>query len=140
LRVANRATRFGWPYEYGFYDRPRGVPDSPQRTAQRALAVFPSNATYLELTFWAEHPDVAVAPVDVRIWRGEALLPKASLVTHSPVTWYVRTPADRSWMMLRFETSRTWSTGSGPDAPTYGVTVAGWKFVEHPPLRAAVIE
>jgi hypothetical protein len=105
-----------------------------------ALEVFPVQGRYLELSFWAEHPDVGERPVNVQIWRGGDELPKTSLVNHTPVTWYVRAPADSKWMTLRFDVNRAW-TPEGLQAPQYGVTVAAWNFVDKvPPGAGPLVE
>jgi hypothetical protein len=141
LRVPNRAVRFGWPYWRGFTDPIERGDERFRRTADHSVAVLEARGPYLKLTFWAEHPDVRTAPVALRIWRGSERIANVSLTTQSPVIWYVRTAAERNWMLLEMEVDRTWTdTSQGSTLPEYGVSVADWEFVDVPPAGSAVIE
>lgn len=141
LRVPNRAARFGSPYTYGFHPAASGG-QRFRRTERHAVEVFQMRAPYVKLTFWAEHPDLDQREVRLQIWRAAQRIANVGLVTPLPVTWYVRAPAGRDWMMLEFDVSRTWSgaPASGGKPVEYGISIADWEFVNVPPHNAAVIE
>ena len=146
LRPPYRALFADWTYTRGFYDLQKPDVSEPFRwTSDNAVYVFPTTAHYLKLTFWVQHPDVAVRPVDVRIWRKDQRIVSITVQDKMPVTWYVRVPTDHPEhprMMLETWVSRTWRPsdyGQKDDARELGLKVADWTFVLEPPPGADVI-
>ncbi len=146
LRPPYRALFADWTYARGFYDLQNPEGREPFRwTSDNAVFVFPTTAHYLKLTFSVQHPDVAVRPVDVRIWRKDQRIVSVTVQDEMPVTWYVRVPTDHPdhpRMMLETWVSRTWRPsdyGQKDDARELGLKVADWTFVNEPPPGAGII-
>jgi hypothetical protein len=114
LRVAVRAQRFGFPYAYGFSaPLPASGFDQLRWTGRRAVAVLPVQARRLELQMWALHPDIAAAPVRVRVTAGAQVVADEDLRDQKPIVRVVEAPPGARLLPLDIEVSRTFGGGRG---------------------------
>ncbi|MGE3274265.1 MAG: O-antigen ligase family protein [Vicinamibacterales bacterium] len=130
LRVPVRALRTGFPYAYGISAaEPSDDYGELRWTAGHAVAVVPAEHAWFETTIWTLHPDVAQAPVRVRVWRQEGPVIDYQAGDARPRTRYLRVPDGATRLFLEFDASRTFGSGRGlrlagrwlrdlpPDAP-----------------------
>jgi hypothetical protein len=145
LRVPFRAVAVGWAYDHGFYDREERPGGGAFRwTSAHAVAVVqtPRRDSYLVLTFWVSHPDVADHPVRVKVWRKKTLVADLTVSDGQPITRYLHVRADEVATMVELGVDRTWrpSDRGSPDARALGLAVADWTFTCCPPPGALRID
>ena len=145
LRVPIRATRVGWPYQYGLYSVDA---DDFRWTQQRAVAVLPVRARWLALTVSldyraltskdaevaARQPAVATRPVIARLRVDGNLVFERELATTAPATTLVPLSGDQKWVLVETWVSdvlRPQDFGVS-DLRELGMRVQ-WRFHEAPP-------
>jgi hypothetical protein len=101
LRVAARAQRVGFPYSYGFYYAEPDAEGGEYRWArQRAVSVIEATDRVLKLSVWVNHADIAMNPVDVKVWRDGELVINTTLKDVSRVKTAVRLPSHEKRIVL----------------------------------------
>ena len=107
LRVPTRATRFGFPYAYGFFAPDAdGVP----WTRSHAVAVLHAPHAYFALT---ATPPALDKPVRVRLWRGADLVADVESTGGEPVVRFIGVPAGQSFLMVESDVSALSADGRG---------------------------
>ena len=109
LRVPFRAQRAGWDYSYGFYDpESNGANGSFRWASGRAAAVVPVSEDLIELSVWTHHPDVALHPVELKVWLDGELVMDSVRTDREPVGRTMRRPIDQDSVVIETWVSRTW--------------------------------
>jgi hypothetical protein len=129
LNVPERARRFGWNYEHGFFDAGPG-PEASRYAAQHAVAVVPVEGRVLVLKLWTDDPGTTSTPVAAKVWVDGKLVLDTGLRQGSPVSLRIRLPSDQGRLIIRTSTDRTWKiTQPGPaNGREAGLALDRWTF------------
>jgi O-antigen ligase len=128
--VPARAQRFGWNYNYGFYDPEIGEGKVFRWARQSAVIVVPVEGRAFNLRVWTQDPAVTRRPVKARVWIDNELVIDETLTSSKPIARRIPLRADEKRMMLRTWVDRTWSPGvqGSHDARELGLAVGDWTF------------
>lgn len=138
LRVPYRAAAAAWPYQYGLHALDGSATLPFRWTSEKAVAVFKVGGKYLRLRFYAQHPDIASRPVDVRVKLFGTTVIRERLRSDEEVIRYLEMPNGTRYVMLTFLVSRTFAAPL-PDPRELGVAVDDWSFTDTPPPGYHVI-
>jgi hypothetical protein len=128
--VPGRAQRFGWNYNYGFYDPEVGEGKVFRWARQAAVIVVPAEGRFFNLRVWTQDPAVSRRPVKARVWIDNRLVLDEVLTSSKPIGRRVALPEGGKRMVLRTWVDRTWSPGvqGSHDARELGLAVGDWTF------------
>jgi hypothetical protein len=132
LLPRNRAQRFGWPYNYGFFNLERDPGGGPDRrwTFERALATIPVQGRVLKFVGWIDHPDADEHPVQVLVWADSKLVFSGDLRRSASITLDIPATPGEKHLILETWISRTWRPsdyGRG-DRRQLGLSVRDWAW------------
>ena len=132
LRVARRAARADWRYNYGFYEPEQAADGRAFRWAQkRAVIALPVEAPWMRLTVSVNHSDLARNPVDVRVWVADGLVLDTTLGTSTPAIRYVRMPESEKRVVVETWVSRVMRPRDyGAADPRDLGLIVQWEFVD----------
>ena len=135
LRVARRAARADWRYNYGFYEPEQTAEGRAFRWAQKqAVIALPVEAPWMRLTVSVNHSDLARNPVDVRVWVADGLVIDTTLGTSTPAIRYVRMPESEQRVVVETWVSRVMRPRDyGAADPRDLGLIVQWEFVDSPP-------
>jgi hypothetical protein len=124
LSVEARAARAGRDHAVGLF-APEPDPEGGQFrwTAQHAELFLAPRTRWLVLRTWVAHPDVARAPVDLRIATPCQVLFDEALRDSTPIELLVAWPSTPARLHLTLDVSRTWSPIEAGDARLLGAAL-----------------
>jgi hypothetical protein len=137
LRPPVRALRANMDYSLGFYLPEDQGPDAFRWAKTRAVVVLPSTNAWMEVTVKVNHPNLDRQPVDVKVWVDGASRLRTRLRSVSPVTRYVRVPANAE-VMIETWVSRLHGPEPGVNDRRDRGLLVRWKFVDAPPPDAVI--
>jgi hypothetical protein len=128
--VPRRAQRFGWNYNYGFYDVESGSASAFRWTRQSAVTVVPVGGRNFDLKVWTADPAAKYHPVNAKVWIDDRLVLDEWLSNGLPVERRVPLPDGEKRMVLRTWVNRTWSplVQGSHDRRELGLAVGDWTF------------
>jgi hypothetical protein len=128
--VPGRAQRFGWNYNYGFYDPETGEGKVFRWARQSAVIVVPVEGRSFNLRVWTQDPAVRQRPVAAKVWIDNRLVIDEVLTNSKPIERRVTLPEGVQRMVLRTWVNHTFSPGvlGSHDARELGLAVGDWTF------------
>jgi len=128
--VPGRAQRFGWHYNYGFYDLETASGRSFRWARQSAVTVVPVGGRTFKLKVWTQDPSVVNQPINAKVWIDDRLVLDEWLKHTYPIERRIALPPGEQRMVLRTWVSRTWSPGGqgSHDGRELGLAVGDWVF------------
>jgi hypothetical protein len=137
LRVAERAQRAGWRYQYGFYGAEPAEGGGEFRWARRRAAVVLEAPTRLvELSVGVNHLDIEQRPVEAKVWIDGSLVLDTPLTSNAMTTRVVPLPDGETRVLLETWVNRTLTPRDvGLDDDRELGLIVSWRFLD--PLPAA---
>lgn len=129
LRVSQRATTFGYAYEYGFSPAEGLSAVGEMRWMHpKAARVLHIDAPWYQVSFWHPRPQSAESVTVSLAIDGRVVLER-EIRGPEPMSFFLQVPRDRSWMVIDF--------AAAPAAGSYTIGVASQWQRELPPGTSA---
>ncbi len=114
FRPPDRAARFHFIYNYGFWETVETPVGTGRRAGQRSVAVFPPGGPVLVTRVILPHDDLAAKPVVATVSDGHRVLCRHEARDHTPFECRMAVPAGR-WPFVQVEVSRPWRSADGQE-------------------------
>jgi hypothetical protein len=112
FRPPQRASRFGFRYDYGVSPVVQTSYGEGRWAARRSVVVVPGEGRVLVAQVVLPHEDLDAAPVRVTVSEGTGVVCVHEGRDHTPFECRVPMPHDR-WAMVQVDVSRGWRTEDG---------------------------
>jgi hypothetical protein len=126
LSITARAIRAERPFVTGAYPLEGSEGGEFRWTSREAHFVWPVEGQYLVMRLWAQHPDIARAPVQLTVSTRCGTLLDLPLTSSAPVTLGIALPPGQKTVAATVRASRTWkpSNFGSPDGRSLGAGIS----------------